>query len=60
MPRRRRYTEHLGLQVSKLEIETVKSHAKAQRMTVSEYLRESAVKPLLDTPKADDDGPKAA
>jgi hypothetical protein len=61
MPRRRRYTEHLGLQVTKSEIETVKQHAKAHRMTVSEYLRASAVRPLLEPQKdVPDDGPQAA
>jgi hypothetical protein len=45
--RRRTLTENIGCYVTKAEIAALKAHAKAQRMTVSDYLRQAAVQPLL-------------
>jgi hypothetical protein len=61
MPRKRLLTEHLGCMVSVQEIETVRQHAKAQHVSISDYLRSAAVRPLLKPPKdTPDDGPNKA
>jgi hypothetical protein len=47
MARKRVLTENIGCFLSKQDADTVKAYAKAQRMTVSDYLRQAAVRPLL-------------
>jgi hypothetical protein len=60
MPRKRRYTEMIGCCVSKAEYEVLKTEMKRQRLTVADYLRQTAIRPLLETPKESDNGPQAA
>jgi hypothetical protein len=51
--RKRRYTEHLGLQVSVLEEKIVKEYLKSRKMTATEYFREVAIRPLVEAQAAD-------
>ena len=64
MPRRRRYTEHLGFMASVQEERMVKEYLKSRKMTASEYFREVAIQPLLEAQQAQvglqDEPPDAA
>lgn len=47
MPRPRRYTEMVGCDLSKPHAEAFKAEIKRRKMTVSQYLRDTAVMPLI-------------
>jgi hypothetical protein len=56
-------TENCGFWLTKAEIRAVQAHAKAQGLTVSDYLRLSAVRPLMEAQQAQvglQDGPNEA
>lgn len=60
--RKRVLTENIGCFLSQQDATTVKSYAKAHGMTVSDYLRQAAVQPLLQAQAAEVevlDGPDA-
>jgi hypothetical protein len=48
MPRPRQRTECIGLMATKAEAQLIKAYARGRRISVSEYLRESAIRPLMD------------
>ena len=45
--RRRTYTEMIGCNVPKAQYEMLKAEMKKRRMTVSQYLRATAIDPLM-------------
>jgi hypothetical protein len=47
MPRKRVLTENIGCHISKSEYEVLKSEMQRRRLTVAEYLRAVAIRPLL-------------
>jgi hypothetical protein len=47
MPRRRTYTEMIGYTLPKSEYELLKAEMKRRKLSVSEFLRRTAVAPLL-------------
>ena len=47
MPRRRTMTEMIGCHISRADYEVLKAELKLRRLTVADYLRDAAVKPLV-------------
>ena len=51
--RRRTLTENIGCYLSKPEAEALRSYVTAQRITISDYLRAVAIRPLMQAQAAE-------
>ena len=48
MPRKRRKTETLGMMATVAEYAVVKEYVTRNRLTITEYLRQAAIRPLME------------